>query len=388
MTKPGVGKRILMLTHEYRPYPGGVARYCESLARAAVDHLGFEVTVLAPSHGSHVDDSLDQGINVKRFAGDVFNFKHRQSLISAAAPLLKQNFDIVHVADWPMILAFHAIKEKAAKASVVTMHGTDALVLSKSLKARWYGGRSALSDYQRICSNSRYTESLIGTKMKLRPGARKIVTPLGVDAGWFEPVTTESKAAFRRKVGADDKQVVLTVARVDRRKGQGLAIQAIGALPSALRNDVLYVMVGKVVDEAYAEELKQLAAQAGVQIVFAGRVEDEEVRAAYAAADVFALTADEVKGKVEGFGLVLLEAAAQGLPAVVTPLQGIPEVIADGVSGLIAGSKDIADIAKALQQLLQNDSQQKIDRLRCIEHARQFTWERCAELTYLSLLNV
>ena len=61
----------------------------------------------------------------------------------------------------------------------------------------------------------------------------------------------------------------------------------------------------------------QVLSHFGMQL-FRRPLTDGELKAAYTLAHIFALTGEDVPGRVEGFGLVLLEAAAQGLPAVVT----------------------------------------------------------------------
>src|SRR3954466_13321777 len=69
-------KKILMLTHEFPPYPGGVGRYCWSLAAAAA-RAGHSVTVLAPAHAKHRSDHYRDppGVKVVHFNGDLFHFR-------------------------------------------------------------------------------------------------------------------------------------------------------------------------------------------------------------------------------------------------------------------------------------------------------------------------
>ena len=210
------------------------------------------------------------------------------------------------------------------------------------------------------------------------------VTPLGVDAHWFEAPTAPAREAFNQRIGRQaDDQVVLTVARLEGRKGQLTTITALGALPEAQRKRVRYVCVGKEVQAGYAQQLQQAAAAQGVTLVLTGRVPDDELLAAYGSADVFALTGIEQPRSVEGFGLVLLEAAAQGLPAVVTQVQAIPEVVLQGVTGWVAPQARALPecFAQALNTKAQGAGRQAL-RQQCISHARQYTWDRCAEQTY------
>jgi glycosyltransferase involved in cell wall biosynthesis len=142
------------------------------------------------------------------------------------------------------------------------------------------------------------------------------------------------------------------------------------------------VVVGKAIDDAYPRQLQSAAAALGVELVLTGRITDSAVRAAYACADVFALTGVDIPNKVEGFGLVLLEAGAQGLPAVVTRVHAIPEVVLDGQSGVICASNDTALLSRAFAQVLFSATQ-PFQRKTCVARARSFSWNRCAAETYL-----
>src|SRR5690349_17114096 len=103
----GTGKRILMLTHEFPPYPGGVGRYCWNLAAAAV-RAGHRVTVLAPAHRQLRSDQYRDppGVEVTHFDGDVFHFRDLPALEQLVEDMVATDrWDVVHAADWPMIAA-------------------------------------------------------------------------------------------------------------------------------------------------------------------------------------------------------------------------------------------------------------------------------------------
>jgi glycosyltransferase involved in cell wall biosynthesis len=82
---------------------------------------------------------------------------------------------------------------------------------------------------------------------------------------------------------------------------------------------------------------------------FLGRVSDERLRQLYAQADVFALPSEG-----EGFGLVFVEAMAQGVPCVCVNAGAAPEVVRDGETGLVARPRDVADLADKLFVLARN----------------------------------
>ncbi len=78
---------------------------------------------------------------------------------------------------------------------------------------------------------------------------------------------------------------------------------------------------------------------------------------------------------------MLLEGAARGLPAVVTNLHALPEVVVNGTTGWVCEGNDPARLAVALSMALAGSGASEM-REACIAHARQYTWDRCAELTY------
>jgi phosphatidylinositol alpha-1,6-mannosyltransferase len=381
MTSPR--PHLLLVTHEYPPYPGGVGRYCASLADAAA-RAGYRVTVLAPNHGELSEPNAPEhsGVRVCRFPGHVFHFRELRAFMrTVESTLAQQHFDFIHAADWPALMAVGKLAPK--QPCIATLHGTDILLMKRSLRARWAGSARALAHFQHFYCNSRYTQGLFETHFPKLSG-RSSVTPLGVDAHWFEAPTAQACEAFNQRIGRQPHdQVVLTVARLEGRKGQLTTIAALGALPEAQRKRLRYVCVGKEVQAGYAQQLQQAAAAHDVTLVLTGRIPDDELLAAYATADVFALTGIEQPRSVEGFGLVLLEAAAQGLPAVVTQVQAIPEVVVQGVTGWVAPQAAALPecFAQALSAKASSTGHGAL-RQQCIDRSRQFTWDRCAEQTY------
>ncbi|HEU4626857.1 MAG TPA: glycosyltransferase family 4 protein [Steroidobacteraceae bacterium] len=375
------GKRILMLTHEFPPYPGGVGRYCWSLAAAAA-RAGHRVKVLAPVHATHRSDHYRDppGVEVVHFGGDLFHFRELPALEQLVEDTLAtDHWDLVHAADWPMIAAFRRIEIDAAE-RVASLHGSDVLLFRHSLRARIARVQRALRRFQPLVCNSAYTASLLRSRFPDVPDIR--VAPLGVDARWFEEPTTEAVAAYRSRVGCtEEDRIVLTVARLDERKGHLATLAAIAKLPERERRNLVYVCVGRSVDSVYEARIAEAAQRLGVRTVLAGTLPDAELLAAYRTAEVLALCGQEVPQKVEGFGLVLLEAAAQGLPAVVTNVHALPEVVVNGTTGWVCEGNDPARLAVVLSMALASSGGQEL-REACIAHARQFTWDRCAALTY------
>ena len=143
-------------------------------------------------------------------------------------------------------------------------------------------------------------------------------------------------------------RIILTVGRWDpaeRYKGADTLISALPRVLPAVPDTVL-VLVGDGEDRP---RLEQLAREHGIadRTRFLYGLTQEELFASYAHCDVFALPSSG-----EGFGLVFLEAMAHGKPVIGGAHGGIPDVIEDGVTGLLVPHGDIARLSRALESLL------------------------------------
>jgi glycosyltransferase involved in cell wall biosynthesis len=111
----------------------------------------------------------------------------------------------------------------------------------------------------------------------------------------------------------------------------------------------------------------ELRRRAPENVVFTGYLSGTALAATYASADVFAFPSD-----TETFGNVVLEAMASGLPVVCVDRGGVSEVARNGRNGLVTRAGDVAQFARAILQLLDDDGL----RLRLGRNARQDAVER------------
>jgi glycosyltransferase involved in cell wall biosynthesis len=141
---------------------------------------------------------------------------------------------------------------------------------------------------------------------------------------------------------------ILLLAVIRRLKGQDSAIRAVSKLRKLGKRVTLYC-VGKIVEQSYYEELRQLVAQEHLEdcVVFEEHAARSTVLEHYARAAVVV-----VPSLVENAPLVVSEAMSAGKAIVATPAGGIPEMIEDGRTGLIVPFEDPDAIADAVAQLL------------------------------------
>jgi phosphatidylinositol alpha-1,6-mannosyltransferase len=175
------------------------------------------------------------------------------------------------------------------------------------------------------------------------------MSPPGVDGERFHAVDADARAATRRRFGLDpDRPLVLGVSRLVPRKGFDVVIDAMSARPGFGRDGAQLAIAGAGRDRLRLEKKGQGRVQ------FLGRVPDADLPALYACADVFAMCCrDRWRGlEAEGFGIVFLEAAACGVPAVAGRSGGSHEAVADGETGYVVEPHDTAAVRAAIERLL------------------------------------
>ena len=369
-----------MLTTEYPPYSGGIGRYCQEVYDAAL-LMGKDVEVLAPDY----DQTLDDPERVHRYRGGPYNIKQFPRIVFALRKLLKsRNYSQIHVADWPMLLALHWCGVGKNIPVTMTFHGTDAIILSQARSCKLLGSHQAAKRIQRVCANSAFTMSLIEKYLPEATQHEKVITPLGVGAQWFvEPTQSQIQAAKELVDLKADEKIVLTVARLDKRKGHDNAIRSLALVEKSLRDKIKYLIIGAEVDQGYLDELKKLAADLDVQAYFVGKQPDNIVKGAYGAAALFLLPAKPDNLRIEGFGLVFLEASAIGLPSLAFNVHAIPEVVKDGINGWCCEPDDFKGMSqKITDHLFTSANQNQSMKQSCIALAKDFTWANTTYLTY------
>lgn len=180
-----------------------------------------------------------------------------------------------------------------------------------------------------------------------------LVVPPAVDTVRFVPIDEQARRSARRDLGLDpDLPVVLGLSRLVPRKGFDVLLRAAAGLPG-----VQVAIGGSGRDEA---RLVRLAHELGMapRVRFLGRVPDEQLPVVHAMADLFVMLCRDRWGglEAEGFGIVFLEAAACGVPAIAGRSGGSHEAVADFETGFVVSPRDVASVRSLIAQVLRDDA--------------------------------
>jgi phosphatidylinositol alpha-1,6-mannosyltransferase len=236
---------------------------------------------------------------------------------------------------------------------LVYVHGEELNVARTSRELTWMM-RRALWNAELVVANSGNTARLLQAGWPISRDRLHVLHP-GVDTRQFRPVPRDLNV--RRQLGWNDRPVVLTVGRLQRRKGHDQVIRSLPAIRKAVP-DVLYAIVGDGQErrrlEAVVDELELRG-----NVLFHGELHSDKLLCAYQQCDLFALPNQDVAGDIEGFGIVLLEAQSCGKPVVAGQSGGTAETMNSPVTGIVINSADIPSLAATIQDLLLNDQRRQ-----------------------------
>jgi phosphatidylinositol alpha-1,6-mannosyltransferase len=209
----------------------------------------------------------------------------------------------------------------------------------------------ALRRARRVIAVSSYAGRELG-RFGINADSVEVIHP-GIEPDPYLNVSDVAVGALRNRLGLNGRRVLLTVARLDARKGHDVVIRALPCI-AAEAPDVTYLVVGK----GDSRELKELAErlEVGRHIKFVDYVADEDLPALYSMADVYVMVSrtDEETGATEGFGICYAEAAMCGRPSVAARAGGAPDAVIDEVTGFLVDEKDANAVTDKVLSLLKN----------------------------------
>ena len=372
--------RYLVLTELFLPTKGGTAVWFAEVYRRLSGKETHIVTADVPGAAA-VD--VTHSNTIHRISMHRVTWLRPESL-GMYANLFFNSFWLALTHRFTAIHAGRALPEgiTAWLVARLTLHPVVIYAHGEELTTWGHGGKYkamcfALRHADRVIANSEFTRDAL-IKMDVKPASITLIYP-GVDVTRFHPGLV--CADLRQSVGVTDAgKLILSVGRLSRRKGFDQVIQALPALIHA-GLDIQYVLIGIGEDYDY---LFDLAHKHGVadRVHLLGHVSDDDLPRWYNACDVFIMPNREINGDTEGFGMVFIEAAACGKPAIAGQAGGTGAAVVDGVTGFRVDGTDTIAVTIALQRILENTQYaQQIGNLALTRAISQFDWSIVAEKT-------
>ena len=183
-----------------------------------------------------------------------------------------------------------------------------------------------------------------------RINANKLITiHNGIDS--VCSVTGKEASDIRKELGIPhNHSIICTIAHMEEHKGIKYLLESASLLLQS-RNDISFLLVG---EGALKEELKRLSTDLKIEknVIFTG--ERSNIPEILSLTDIFVLPSLR-----EGLGLAILEAMACGKPVIATNVGGVPEIVKDGVTGILVSPKDPEALHTAMKELLDDKEMQK-----------------------------
>jgi colanic acid/amylovoran biosynthesis glycosyltransferase len=242
-----------------------------------------------------------------------------------------------HYATYPALAAWVCRRLVGASYSF-TAHAHDLYVDTSMLGAK-------IADARYVVTISDYNRALLEQHNPTHTPIRVVHAGIDTAAYRFRP----------REIPADGQVRALTVASLQQYKGHAVLLEAL-AIGGPEVDRITLDLVGDGVLRGDLEALTDGLGLSG-RVRFLGSCSEDAVREALDAADLFVLpsiVADD--GQMEGLPVALMEALACGVPTVSTELSGIPEIVVDGVTGLLAAPGDAASLNETLTAMVQRGS--------------------------------
>jgi phosphatidylinositol alpha-1,6-mannosyltransferase len=339
-------RRHLLVSNDFPPKVGGIQSYLWELwRRLPAEAVAVHTT---PYVGADQFDA-EQSFAITR---------SRESVL-LPTPMVSRRVERlaeVHGAElviWDPALPVGHAAHRVHRPYAVVLHGAEVTVPGRLPGTRQLLRRVLRGASLVICAG-RYSATE-AERAAGHPLPTVIVSP-GVDIDRFRPLDASERSSVRRELGLPvDAPLVVSVSRLVPRKGMDTLVRAASQLSKRIP-DAVVAIAGSGRDRA---RLEGLVAATGAPVRLLGRVPDELLPGLYGAGDVFSMSCRSRWAGLEqeGFGIVFVEAAAAGVPAVAGDSGGSAEAVADGETGLVVRRPgDSLRVAEALGDLIDDES--------------------------------
>jgi len=341
--------RVLLVTNDFPPRPGGIQAYLEALTTNLAEMGEHTLTVYAPRWKRAEQYDSSAPFEVVRHPGTLMlpvpDVDARMRELIAA-----HDVDTVWFgAAAPLGLLARRARQAGVDRVVASTHGHE--VGWSMLPVARSALRRIGEDSDVVTYISRYTRDRFASAFGPRTALEHL--PPGVDAERFRP-DASARAELRARYRLGERPVILCLSRLVPRKGQDMLIRALPTIRSRIDGAALVIVGGG----PHLPTLRRLASSvdAADHVIFTEGVAPAELPAHHAMADVFAMPC-RTRGAgldVEGLGIVYLEASASGVPVVAGQSGGAPESVQEGRTGFVVDGRSIDQIADAVSRILKD----------------------------------
>jgi len=364
-----------MFSASFPPEVGGIQAHLANLAPALVaqGHRVKIVTVRREKSQPVRDEYA--GLDVLRVPQlKLPKLQTTQYLALSTALLIAQRMrgqaDVVHYHTyWPD--AFTAFVVNKFVPTVYTAHESRFLIMAEQDKFQ-RRLRLALRPFQTVIAPS--TELLTVARQFGVRADKSVFIPNAVDSNKFSPDVNRGTVRTRYRI-PNDRIMILCPRRLVPKNGVKFLIESLTFLRPQL-NQLSVLIVG---DGPERENLEERVVELGLQdsVIFAGSQSNDDLPAFYADADFVA-----IPSLMEATSIAGLEAMACARAVVATEVGGLPEIIDDGVTGLLVPPRDPEALSAAIMRLIENSELRRhLGQAARARVEREFTWEHVARET-------
>jgi glycosyltransferase-like protein len=368
--------RVALTTYSVKPR-GGVVHTLE-LAEA-LQAAGIEVTVIAMGEaGTRFFREVSVPVRIIESPPWRENLEQRVSswidVMTRGLSQLCDEFDIVHSQDCISARAAARVRDAGAGFHLVrTVHHVDDFTTQALIDCQ----RNAILEPDHVLVVSKLWHDRLQTDF----GVNATIVTNGVRPERFAvSLADERRADLRRRIGAENRFLYLTVGGIEPRKGSRFLVQALAKLKATRRDSPVLAVVGGHSFQDYREyreevlsSLHGLGLELGKDVILLGTVSEKELPEWFAVADGFAFPSVN-----EGWGLAILEAASAGLPVVASDIEVFREFLTHERDVILTTVADPDSLAQGMARLI--DEPVTMRRLRKNGHAlaARYSWSATA----------
>jgi glycosyltransferase involved in cell wall biosynthesis len=209
---------------------------------------------------------------------------------------------------------------------------------------------------------------------QLRVKPEKVTAIHEAPRSFFRPASADESDETRKRLGVEDV-FLLFVGTLEPRKNLLTLLKAFAQILRETQMRPQLVIAGG--EGWLMTQTESFIESAGIKdrLLFTGYLRDEELRALYSSC-----VALVYPSLYEGFGLPPLEAMACGAPVIASRIAALQEVLGD--TAILIDPLDSESLTRAIVEFLKDDKQREAAKTRGLEHARKFSWDKAARLTY------